>query len=305
MGENRFLWLESLDGSQSVPISLTPQGQVLAARGLLGLGVNPSDLTIDAAPGAAGGHISAVHYPPRPVTLPLSIVAADPAGRDAQVEALREITTPRGVGRDGSFRLVCRSAAGERQLTLAYVSGLEGTDTDRGGTSTLVLEAIAPQPFAEDLNETVVAFSLGDQVDPFVQAPGSDAPWPRRLSASMIEGGHIAVRARSDAATWPTIEVRGPLTSALLVSEGGTRIEIPEPIPAGATLHVVSDPRRRTIRYREHDDAPWEPGVTKLARSSRFAPLVHGGANAAVEAVGATPDTMLRLSWRNVYRSLW
>jgi len=302
--DSRQFWLETLDRSLSTPVDLHGElFPVMAQRGMTGLGVNPSEIELVGTPGVPGSAAIGVHYPARPVGLPLLFVAED----DSQltlwkaVQLVRDITDPaRGVQHDGSFRLVCASSSGTRQLVLAYRGGLEGADEELFGVDSAVLDCVAPQPFAEDREETTREFRIASTGEPFLTStPGTDHPWgTRRLTPSTVIGADMRIPMVSQVEFYPTVGITGPADSALITADTGMRIDVHRPIPAGKTLRIVTDPRSPSIRL---DGAP---AAGMLARGSRREPLHPGDNVLSVSAPGANEDTRLRLSWRGRYRGL-
>ncbi|BDZ40829.1 hypothetical protein GCM10025865_01280 [Paraoerskovia sediminicola] len=299
----RNFWLETADGTIQTPIGLDVDGiPVLAQRGMLGLGVNPSEPTMSGTPGADGAAVTGVTYGTRPVALPLLFVAPDDkqATLWAAVQKVRDITDPaRGMARDGNFRLVCSSPSGVRQITLVYRSGLEGDDQEMFGVDRAVLDCLAPDPFARDRDERTLTFPLGT-VEPFLSdAPGTDLPWPRALAPTTVIGDDMRVDMTSAVPVYPTIEVTGPVDSVLITSDTGLRIDVPGGVPSGQTLRIVTDPRGKSIRL----DGALAAGM--LARGSRFEPFTAGENRLDVAAPGATSDTLLAITWRGGHRGLW
>lgn len=303
LDESRAVWLESWTGDRVVPVSLYPDGgRLLAQRGMFGLGVNPSDVTRHATPGMAGSVVAEVSYPERPVTLPLALLGSDQGDLWTRLQALRDLTDPaRDMTPDGSFRLVVSSPSGVRQLGLVYASGLEGQDTEWHGSDRVVLDCLAPQPYAEDRATSAREFRLVTTLDPFLvgYTTPDDEPWPRRLSPSIIMGSGNPVEMASAVPVYPVLDVTGPADSLLITSDTGLRIDVPEGVPPGSLLHLVTDPRRKSVRL------DGELAAGRLARGSRFTPFPLGATVLSVTAPGATGTTSLRLSWRGLHRSLW
>lgn len=303
--ESRNFWIETMDGAARQTVSLDGDVlPVLAQRGLLGLGVNPSEVQLAGTPGVAGASVTGVQYEPRPVALPLLFVGEDgsQAALWRAVQSVRDITDPgTGMTHDGSFRLVCSSASGVRRLGLAYRSGLEGEDKEYPGVETAVLDCVAPQPFPEDEAETSREFRLAAVAEPFLTATtGTTFPWgTRKLSPSTVIGSDMPLVMTSAVPVFPTVEIDGPADSVLITADTGLRIDVPAGVPAGQTLRIVTDPRGASIRL------DGVPAAGMLARGSKRAPFKLGTNVLDVTAPGASADTRLRLSWRGKYRSLW
>src|SRR5687768_1332214 len=147
--DSRRLWFESWDGEVVMPIPLDGFAEMIGQRGMLGLGVAPTDLATEGTPGVAGSRVMDVIERDRPVAMPLAFLAEEQADLWEVVQRLRDLTDPtHGMTPDGNFRLVCTSASGTRQISLGYRSGLEGEDLEHYGTDRAVLDLLAPMPYA-------------------------------------------------------------------------------------------------------------------------------------------------------------
>lgn len=299
--ESRRLWLESWDGSRVLPLPMDDNAHdMVAQRGLLGLGVNPTNVVTAGTPGVPGSRVVDVITPERLVVLPVAFLRNSQADLWATIQVLRDVTDPGGMTPDGSFRIICASSSGTRQLGLAYRSGLEGEDQEYDGTDVAVLECVAPQPYAEDRFDRSQVFRLGTTPNPFLAPPGTDYPWgTRQLSPSSVAGVDTPMQMYSAVPVYPVVELTGPADSVLITGENGLRIDVPGGVPAGSTLRIVTDPRRKSVRL---DDAP-AAGV--LARGSRLVPFGLGVTLVDVTAPGATAETLLRITWRGLHRGLW
>lgn len=301
--DTRSLWLESWDGTRTIPVPLDDYPHpVVGQRGFLGLGVNPNELVEHATPGSAGTQVAGVTFPARPVALPLALLADTQAELWRIMQDLRDLTDPHtGMTMDGNFRLVVSSVSGTRQLPLAYRSGLEGEDTEYDGTDHVVLDCVAVQPYAEDREESAMTFRLATGSKPFLAAAGTTHPWgTRTLSPSTVLGGTgTSVDLHSAVPVWPTLEITGPVTSVTLTSNTGLSLSVPGGVAAGSTLRIVTSPRRKAIRLNG------APAAGLVARGSVLQPFTIGPNLLSVTAPGATDATSLRLVWRGMYRSLW
>ena len=300
--ESRRLWLESWDGAQVMPVPLDDlPHELIGQRGMLGLGVAPTDLATQGTPGVAGSRVVDVIERDRPVALPLAFIADRQADLWDTLQRLRDLTDPTNtMTEDGNFRLCCASGSGTRQLSLAYRSGLEGEDTERHGTDVVVIDAVAPQPYAEDRFDQTKTFRLGTTLMPFLAAAGTDYPWgTRQLSPSSVADADTPFEMFSAVPVFPVFELTGPADSVLITAGNGLRIDVPDGIADGSTLRIVTDPRHKTIRL----DGALAAGM--LARGSRFVPFPLGVTLVDVDAPGASADTLLRLTWRGLHRGLW
>lgn len=302
--DSRKIWLESSDGSLVVPVNgPIPARRVSLLNGFTGLEVAPSDLETSGTPGVEGTNLSSVYFPERDVLLPLSILGSDQTEMWAlrqQIRDLTDPTPPTPADPPRTFRIVAESASGRRQLEVCYVSGLEGNELGIPVYDRFVLQALAAQPFPEDREAVRRPFPLGT-AEPFLSSsPGTDRPWgTRQLAPSTVIGEDMRVEMSSGRPFYPTIELRGPATSATITSSTGLSIHVPGAIAAGATLRIVTDPRHKSIRL----DGALAAG--RVARGSRFAPFRPGENLLDVTVPGATTQTLLTLEWRGRHRSMW
>lgn len=303
--DQRSFWLESWDGTMVLPIgSATHQGPVQLQVGASGLEVAPTDVTADTIPGVPGAVATFAQTLVREPLLPLLVNTADQVAQRAAVETLQEITDPVHLTRDGSFRLVCASPAGTRQVGLVYRSGLEGSGTELPTSVRYVLDCFAPQPYAEDREDTVSPeYSLGGGGLNFFATDELDASAPNfedlELAPDVILGDNMPLQITSAVAPYATVEIVGPTgPGVVLEADTGLYLNVPDGVPGGKTLRVVTDPRRKSIRLNG------EPAAGMIARGSRLRPLAFGQNLLSITAPGATIDTRLRLVWRSQYRSL-
>lgn len=300
--DSRALQFESWDGEVVMPIPLDGFAEMIGQRGMLGLGVAPTDLATEGTPGVAGSRIVDVIERDRPIAMPLAFLADEQADLWDVVQRLRDLTDPtHGMTQDGNFRLVCSSSSGTRQLNLGYRSGLEGEDLERYGVDQAVLDLLAPMPYAEDREDKTIPFQLGTVSRPFLSsAPGTDRPWGSlQLTSSTIAGAATPVEMFSSVPVYPTIEITGPADSVLITGANGLRIDVPGGVEEGETLRIVTDPRHKSIRLNG------ALAAGRLARGSRLRPFSRGTTLVDVTVPGATDETLLQLTWRGLHRSLW
>ena len=299
--DSRRLWLESWDGEVVMPIPLDGFAEMIGQRGMLGLGVAPTDLATEGTPGVAGSRVVDVIERDRPVALPVAFLADEQVDLWTTVQRLRDLTDPtRGMTPEGNFRIVCASSSGTRQINLAYRSGLEGEDLEHYGTDRAVLDLLAPLPYAQDREDQTIPFRLVSVLRPFLAPAGVDYPWgTRQLSSNTIAGAATPVELFSSVPVYPIIEITGPADSVLITGSNGLLINVPGGIAAGETLRIVTDPRYQSIRL----DGALAAGL--VARGARFAPFSLGTTLVDVTAPGATAATLLQLTWRGLHRSPW
>lgn len=305
------LVLESLDGSRRLPLDSSAGWKALA--GARGLALPPMQILTSSAPGVAGSVLTEVRVEERPVFLPLLVKAADRnfATHRAMLDTLAELVDPTL----GEFRIVAITARGVRELQVVYTGGLEGaTGRDEAGLywAKLGLTAVACQPFAQDRADRFVEFAMSGETVAFLGAAGgTDAPWPRALSSSAVIGDNMRVVVGSDVPVYPVIELVGPMDSFTGTVEledttlppyfGGSEwsVSIPNGVPAGSTLRLVTDPRAKSIRM------DGQRAAGRVARGSTLSPFYPGGNVMSVAAPGGDEDTRIRISWRERRRSLW
>lgn len=287
------LWLESWDGTQRVALS---SGPVRWRAGAVGLGVPPVTTYLSTAPDTPGARVATVATGPRQVLLPLTIGGDSWAETWDAIQLVRDITDPTaGVGPDGSFRLVATSPRGTRQLGLVYQAGLEGDGNPSQVRQNRVLDLVASQPFAEEREEQTQPFILQQDTAPFL-----GGVWGQiYLVSSAVAGSDTPINMFSAVPVYPTIEITGPADSVLITADSGLRISVPGGVPAGQTLRIVTDPRRKSIRL---DGAA---AAGRLSLDSRLVPFGQGETLVDVSAPGATAATLLRLTWRGLHRGLW
>lgn len=305
--DQRTFWLESWDGTVRIPIgSATHDGPVQLLTDASGLEEAPTSVTIDGVPGVPGGVATFSQTLVREPLLPLRISTANQAEQWTQRQLLADLTdpSPAKLTPDGSFRLVCASPSGTRQVGLVRQSGMEGTGTELPWTVLYVLDCAAPQPFAEDREETPREYSLGDGGGRFIAWDVGDVDTPAfqdaRLAWDVILGDDMPLVIESEVAPYVTLEIDGPTDAGTLIeADTGLYVPIIEDVPVGQTLRIVTDPRRKSIRL---DDVP---AAGMVGFDAVFKPLAFGQNMLSVTAPGATSATRLRLLYRGQYRSMW
>lgn len=313
--DQRVFWLESWDGTVRIPIgSATHEGPVQLLVDAAGLEEAPQDVTIDPIPGVAGGVATFSQTLVREPLLPLRISTRDQAEQWAEVQRLRDLTnpSPETLTPDGTFRLVCASPSGTRQVGLVRQSGMEGTGTELPWTVLYVLDCAAPNPFAEDREDTAREYSLGEGGGRFLAWDVGDVDTPAfedvRLAWDVILGDDMPLVIDSEVAPFVTLEIVGPTGEGVVVeADSGLYLSVPLGVEADQTLRIVTDPRRKSIRLFDNSDPddPGTPAAGMLARGSRLRPLAFGQNKLSVTAPGATSATRLRLLYRGQHRSMW
>lgn len=305
------LILESLDRSRRIPLDDSMGWRALA--GATGLDMPPMDVVTSLVPGVAGSVLEDVRAEERPVFLPIMVTAGDQTSvtHHALMDELRDLVDPL----NGEFRVVGVTPRAERELTVVYTGGLEGQyGTTEAGLywRKFGLNATACQPFARDRADRVVEFAMSSGGGPFLgPVGGTNALWPRSLATAAVIGDNMRVTVGSEVPVFPTVELVGPMDSfagtmrladaTLPPFYGGMEwsVSVPQGVPEGSTLRLVTDPRARSIRM----DGQLAAG--RVARGSTLRPFYPGVNVLDVSAPGGTDETRVRLLWRELHRSLW
>lgn len=307
------LILESLDGTRS--IRLDGSAGWIRMPGSTGLELPPIEVISQAMPGIPGSTLTDVRVLERPVFIPIY------ASGNGNYLAFREmmsslyslIVDP--LGRR-VFRLIGESVKGSRELLVTYVGGLEGADDAmQAGLSwaKLPLKLVAHSPFAQARADRVIEFRYHSELQPFLGVVGgTDAPFPRTLSTSSVIGENMMINIGSEVPVYPTAELVGKMDSfsatvmpeavpdeELTDDDDNWSVSVPNGVPAGSTLRMVTDPRHRSFRL----DGAHAAG--RIAQGSKLRPFYPGVNWMNVIAPGSSEDTRVRLMWRELYRSLW
>ncbi len=306
----RRLTIESLDGRSRIPLDGSTGWWRIA--GSTGLEMPPVDVATAAVPGVAGTALQDVRVAERPVAVPLFTTSGGGhIDHLDMLDAIRSLIDPTV----GQFRLIGSSARGERELVAVYTGGLEGSDgRDESGIywRKFGLQAVACQPFAQARTDRVVEFAASGAGGAFLGAAGgTDAPWPRALSSSAVVGDNMSVTVASEVPVYPTVELVGPMdsfTGTVSLADatmppfyGGTTwsVSIPAGVPAGQTFRMVTDPRAKSFRLNG------ALAAGRVARGSQLTPFFPGLNVMSVSAPGSNENTRVRISWRELHRSLW
>lgn len=196
--------------------------------------------------------------------------------------------------------LVLRRADGNpgRRIPAVYQVGLEGEADDGLWTqASPVVGLYCPDPWWEDVDTTGYEWRIGAGVDYL-------DPYPMVSPSSVI--GDTTIQNTGDAAVWPTVTVRGPMTQ--LVAANTTRGEsytVTHTLAAGETLTVSTDPTRvigpagesliNKLNLRA-GGIPWRVDAKSTAAVSF---TVAGAAPETFE--GADDCTLIRASFRQKY----
>lgn len=299
------LVLESMDGLTRIPLD-NSQG-FIRMPGSTGLRMAPVEVVSSRIPGVAGSVMNDVRTNERPIFIPVYVRGTDMLDFRNKLAALYKLVDPNGRR---TFRLVGETSYGSRELIVAYVGGLEGADDAMAEGLTWAkfgLNLVAHEPYARAREDRVIEFYYAaGSAAPFLGVVGgTDAPWPRELSAAAVIGANMSVVVMSEVPVYPTVELVGPMSSfhgdltAAGASTPGWVVDIPGGVGAGATMKIVTDPRRKSFRYNG------ALAAGRVSLGSRLSPFYPGENLLNVSAPGGGEDTIIRLSWREQFRSLW
>jgi hypothetical protein len=299
----RRLSLESLDGSRRIPLDGSTGWWRMA--GSTGLEMPPFDVVRNPIPGVAGSVLQDVRTQERPVFVPIFTSSSNGhVDHLAMLDVIRSLVDPS----TGEFRLIGESARSARELRVVYTEGLEGADgrSDSGiYWRKFGLSAVACQPFAQDRTQRSVEFSNSLGNTAFIGAVGdTDAIWPTGLGTAAVIGDNMRVDVASEVPVYPTVELVGPMdsfTGSLSPALSGAEwsVSVPGGLASGETFRMVTDPRARSFRVNG------ALAAGRVARGSQLRPFYPGVNVLDVSAPGATSETRVRVSWRELYRSLW
>jgi hypothetical protein len=307
------LYIESMDGTVSLPLDDTTG--LIRLPGATGLEMAPTEVISSSIPGVPGSIVQDVRVQSRPVFIPLYAysVTSQRAYRDLK-DRLRSVVDPT----TGSFKLVGATVRGIREMIVTYESGLEGNDEAGAEGVTWArfgIRATAHEPFARARTDRVLEYRVVSTATPFLGiVGGTDTAWPTMLSSTSVIGSGMPIVVDSEVPVYPTLQLIGSMTSFLgtlspiVTNPNGTTttitdrewsVSVPAGIPAGSTLLMVTDPRRRSIRL----DGALAAG--RIARGATLRPFYPGTNVLNVAAPGGTDDTRIIVSWRDLYWSLW
>jgi hypothetical protein len=307
-----LLMLESMDKSVQIPLDGTTG--FIRMPGATGLEMPTYDIVSGTLPGVAGALLTDVRVQERSIFIPIYNGAnGDHLLHLSMKDQLRRLVDPT----TSTFKLVGKTARGERELVVTYTGGLEGADGyDQSGLAweKIGLTCTAHEPFARARNDRLLEFRMDLGGGPFLGVVGgTDSPWPTILSSGAVIGSGMEVQVNSDVPVYPTLELVGAMNSfhgelsPIVVEDDGVTIienkewlvDIPLGVAAGSTFRMVTDPRTRSIRL----DGALAAG--RVARGSTLRAFYPGLNVLSVVAPGGTEDTRIRLSWRELFRSLW
>lgn len=307
------LSLESMDGTVIIPLD-NSMGWI-RMPGATGLEEPPVEVVASPIPGVAGSMVQDVRVQQRPVFIPIYGRATTQREFRTMRDTLRTLVSPLGKR---TFKLVGTTVRGTREMIVTYEEGLEGADdavTEGLNWCKIGLKATAHEPYAQAREDRRLEFRLEVATDPFLgTSGGTDATWPGALANTAVIGTGMEVEVASEVPVYPTLELHGGMTSFLgelspiVVHPDGTveshddeswMVDVPAGVPTGSELILVTDPRRRSIRFNG------TLAASRIARGSTLRPFYPGKNTLNVTAPGGDAGTLIVLSWREKYGSLW
>lgn len=298
-GDTRTMWLESLDRSVRVMLDGAP---VKLLTGAIGLEKAPEDLVLSTQNGVPGGFLDEVNTTVRRVALPMQVQARTQGDAWKALAQLRAVVraSPRRITPEGTCRLVCSSTSGVRELTVAYVSGLEGVGDARPNLARFTLNLVAVDPFARDAIGRSITFGVDASAGPFLSTNPANTFGTRKLSSSAVIGQNMAVDIVSEVPVYPRMDFIGPQDPLTVDVTTGLHVHVPAGVPLGSALTVVTEPRFKSIRL------DGVPAAGRLSLDSWLgAPFEPGRNVMSVAAPGATAASKVIVSWRGGWESMW
>jgi len=265
-------------------------------KGATGLGMPAVELTLDETPLLDGADVSDVYAPPRPIQLPILILASDVAGYRERVLALVH-----AVSYGQQCHLEVRQADGQRRrIPVWYSGGLEGAeDKDTGGETwmRLVLKALAPMPFWFDPVPIVYRYEYSSGTPPVFLG---DPFLPMKLAAGTVLGSTQIINP-GDVKAWPVWTIEPPADEVTLTDTDADRtIELAGEVTSGQTLTIVTQPRFTDVRLSDGTDY-WPT----LTGKPSFWPVRPGTTNIELMLTGASTGSAVEVSFNPRYWSAW
>lgn len=279
---NEYAWT-SPDGTV-INLSDRAAGYIVTDGGTTGLRSPSYSLTTSQYAGIDGAEVQAIRAEPAEPTIGLHMSADSfPAFRAKLRGLVRAMRPKAGVG-----TLTVSNESGEsRSLNCYCIGGLEGDEASRYGPwFKAILKLYAPSPWWYGEEQTI-DFGLAA---PSIFLSATE-PFPRRLSASTIQGQQDVDLSDADDNSFPVWTVTGPGTGLVLTNNTtGRVIQANVTLGDGQTLVIDTRPGHQAV-YR--GDLPaTDPARNKLwAVSSDPAlwPLVEG-VNDVTAVLGAAGE---------------
>lgn len=275
-------WIDA-DGA---PFPLDVDESRLVLPGYTGHRAPPVILSEEQGPDRDGAVLRQVRTGVRELSIPVVLWGTDSEFLDDRMATLGLALDPtRGPGR---IR-VERDGGTFRELECIYAGGLEGTDNDPGHDS-VVLTFRAHNPYWLDIVDNAVTIT---------RAPaGSFFPFfPLQLTASELFANAV-VDNSGDIESWPVWTIHGPgfeplirnLDSGALTQLAGITLVM------GDVLIIDTRPGIKSVRLNGGS------AFGDLSVGSTLWPLARGEQSVRIELSGASDDTSVVLTWRQLYR---
>lgn len=276
----------SRDG-QEVVLGRSGDAPVLHLNGSEGLGVGPVETSDSERLGGDGSITRGVRFGKREVFIPLLVEMESVRELNEWRRALNRLVAPVSGDPARSFVDITvedPTTGSSRMIRGLYTGGLEGNfgSDYHGSWQTLGLTFECPDPWWLG-PERLRTLQVAPGTKPFIS---QTVPFfPVVLAPSNVVGAWD-IDIAGDGAVWPSWEVVGPGRD-LVIESGDNRLSILGGFPSTPVL-IQTRPRRVTPRERFRD----------LTQGSVLFPLEPGRQQIRVSLVGATPDTFVRMVFR-------
>ena len=273
----------SRDG-RAVELGRSGEAPALHLHGSTGLGLAPVDIKSSERLSGDGSIVRGVRYGARDVYVPLLLSGTELSVAEARRDLTRLLAPHLGMV---DVRVQDPVTGTDRMIRGYLREGMEGDfGTDFGRSwHRLGLTFECPDPWWLGPEQTV-ELRVNPGTKPFLS---DTVPFFPVILAQSVVQGRFDVNIAGDGAVPPVWEVRGPGTD-LRISNGSDVIEIDGSFDAGSP--VVIDAGSGRI-------APDRWADTSLR--SRLFDLAPGRQTITVTMVGATVDTLVRLTYRERY----
>lgn len=258
---------------------------VLHLHGSTGLGLAPVEVSSSARLTGDGNVVRGVRYGAREVFIPIRADFPTYGEMTAWRRELARVIAPH-LGMT-EVRIQDPVSGSDRYIRGYYKDGLSGDfgDDFTGDGQTFGLTFECPDPWWMG-PQRLETMQVAPGAKPFLS---QTTPFFPVILAQSVIAGSFDVMVEGDGAVLPTWEITGPGTD-LVIKSGTDVIEVSGSFPAGQT--VVLDAR----------SGVWPKDLaTRVSLRSRLFSLRPGPQQISVAMVSATPDTYVRLVYRERY----
>jgi hypothetical protein len=262
-----------------------------------GLTVPPVRITSTAIFDQSGESVDNVQFAPRPVDLPIAMLAdSEPAVSGLQAFLARAMDPTPGFGR---LRLT-RIDGVARTLPCLYSKGLEGKllvgEAPIGDLwAQTTVELVAYDPFWTDAEDTVLTFHTAGSAKWF-----GHAWFPITLAGSSVFAD-LTITNAGDGLAWPVFTLTGPMTNPVLTNlTTGKTIDLTGGVTLadGDVLTIDTRPGVGLIRKVAADHTTITNEWPALTNASDLWPLVTGDNHVTLTAGGATTASSIQIAYR-------